>query len=237
MLTLRLHSQWMAVRPTRIYATGGASVNNAILQVMADVLGCPVRRIEVAKSAVLGAALRAAHGCCGTRIKPAPWPDVVRGFTDPIPDSEVKPDPAACGFTTPSSRNTRGLRKRRWRSYSGSASRVTRTAPTPVPSGGGESATTTPLLGGDRGGCRLSKSCGCLLERALGRSASRPAHEIDTQQHICRMPLILVRHAPGHAQRFQVRDHVQPDGSALPAVSLSANCRKHSAAWVICPFS
>ena len=52
----------MKVAPKRIYATGGASTNTAILQVMADVMNCPVLRIEVAKSAALGAALRAAHG-------------------------------------------------------------------------------------------------------------------------------------------------------------------------------
>ncbi|HET7626154.1 MAG TPA: FGGY-family carbohydrate kinase, partial [Verrucomicrobiae bacterium] len=62
MMTMRLHSQWMKVRPECIYATGGASNNLPLLQVMADVMNCPVRRIEISKSAALGAALRAAHG-------------------------------------------------------------------------------------------------------------------------------------------------------------------------------
>ena len=62
MLSMRLHSQWMKVAPDCIYATGGASNDPALLQVMADVMNCRVLRIEVSKSAALGAALLAAHG-------------------------------------------------------------------------------------------------------------------------------------------------------------------------------
>ena len=62
MISMRIHSEWMGVRPTRIYATGGASANREILQIMADVQGCPVCRSDVSNSAALGAALRAAHG-------------------------------------------------------------------------------------------------------------------------------------------------------------------------------
>ena len=95
MLAMRLHARWMKVEPQSIYATGGASTNTAILQVMADVQGCAVRRIEVAKSAALGAALRAAHGWLVERGESSDWNEVVAGFTDPIPGSEVKPHPAA----------------------------------------------------------------------------------------------------------------------------------------------
>jgi xylulokinase len=91
MMSMRIHSAWMKVQPKRIYATGGASANTVILQIMADVLNCPVFRIEVSKSAALGAALRAAHGwLVHNGSKPA-WTEVVAGFTDPIPNSEVKP--------------------------------------------------------------------------------------------------------------------------------------------------
>jgi len=62
MMSMRLHSQWMKVAPDCIYATGGASNDLALLRVMADVMNCHVLRIEVSKSAALGAALRAAHG-------------------------------------------------------------------------------------------------------------------------------------------------------------------------------
>jgi xylulokinase len=49
MLSMRLHSQWMNVAPEKIFATGGASNDAALLQVMADVLNCRVLRIEVSK--------------------------------------------------------------------------------------------------------------------------------------------------------------------------------------------
>ncbi len=91
MMSMRLHSQWMGVKPSRIYATGGASNNPAILQVMADVMNCHVLRIEVAKSAALGAALRAAHGRLEHEGRAPSWDKIVRGFTDPVPGSEVTP--------------------------------------------------------------------------------------------------------------------------------------------------
>ena len=73
MLSMRLHSQWMNVVPEKIFATGGASDNAALLQVMADVMNCRVLRIEVSKSAALGAALQAAHGWLTTADKNPKW--------------------------------------------------------------------------------------------------------------------------------------------------------------------
>jgi len=95
MMSMRIHSAWMKIKPTRIYATGGASANTAILQIMADVMDCPVSRIEVSKSAALGAALRAAHGWLADNGHKPPWSEVVAGFADPIPNSEIKPDASA----------------------------------------------------------------------------------------------------------------------------------------------
>jgi xylulokinase len=92
MMSMRLHSAWMGVKPQKIYATGGASSNTAILQVMADVMNCPVTRIEVAKSAALGAALRAAQGYLAHIGKAPAWEKVVRGFSDPLPGSEILPN-------------------------------------------------------------------------------------------------------------------------------------------------
>jgi len=95
MMSMRLHSQWMKVTPKKILATGGGSVNRPVLQIMADVMNCPVERIEVAKSAALGAALRAAHGWLLQAGKKPEWQDVVAGFTDPVPNSEVRPNAKA----------------------------------------------------------------------------------------------------------------------------------------------
>ena len=97
MMAIRLHSEWMQVTPRKILATGGGSVNPPVLQIMADVMNCPVARIEIAKSATLGAALRAAHGYLKHAGQPAKWPAIVAGFTDPVPGSEIKPNKKAVG--------------------------------------------------------------------------------------------------------------------------------------------
>jgi xylulokinase len=95
MMSMRIHSEWMNAQPRQIYVTGGASADTAILQIIADVFNRPVFRIEVAKSAALGAALRAAHGWLLHSRKEAKWQEIVAGFTSPISDSEIRPRPNA----------------------------------------------------------------------------------------------------------------------------------------------
>jgi xylulokinase len=95
MMSMRLHSQWMKVAPDCIYATGGASNDLALLQVMADVMNCPVRRIEISKSAALGAALQAAHGWLVAAGEKPKWEDLTSGFTAPVPGSDIKPNKTA----------------------------------------------------------------------------------------------------------------------------------------------
>jgi xylulokinase len=95
MLSMRLHSQWMNVAPDKVFATGGAANDTALLQVMADVMNCRVQRIEVSKSAALGAALQAAHGWLTVAGKNPKWEKLVAGFTAPIPGSEIRPNPKA----------------------------------------------------------------------------------------------------------------------------------------------
>lgn len=87
-MALARHSEWMGTTPQRIYATGGAAENPAILQVIADVFGATVYRFDSTDSAALGAALRAyqAH----THL---PWPDIIDGFVAPQ-SSGVSPVPA-----------------------------------------------------------------------------------------------------------------------------------------------
>ena len=92
MLSMRLHSQWMNVSPKKIYATGGAANDRALLQVLADVMNCRVLRIEVSKSAALGAALQAAHGWLVESDAQPKWEKLVAGFCNPIPNSEIRPD-------------------------------------------------------------------------------------------------------------------------------------------------
>ena len=92
MLSMRLHSQWMQVAPERIFATGGAANNPVLLQVLADVMNCRVSRIEVSKSAALGAALQAAHGWLTARQTEVKWEKLVAGFTAPVPGSDILPN-------------------------------------------------------------------------------------------------------------------------------------------------
>jgi len=59
-LNMRLHSEWMGVKAERIRLTGGASKNDGIAQLVADIFQAPVERLDVSNSAALGAALVAA---------------------------------------------------------------------------------------------------------------------------------------------------------------------------------
>jgi xylulokinase len=94
MAALALHSRWMGVAIDRIHATGGASANRAILQVMADVFGADVYQFEVGNSACLGAAIRARHAHALAEGRRLSWDDIVRGVAEPLAASRVPPDPA-----------------------------------------------------------------------------------------------------------------------------------------------
>jgi xylulokinase len=81
------------VKIDRVIATGGAAVNRAILQVMANVFDADVYRLDIENSAALGAALRAYHADRLAANEPVSWKTVVSGFTDPNPGHRVSPNP------------------------------------------------------------------------------------------------------------------------------------------------
>ena len=89
MMAMRHHSTWMGVQPESIRATGGASANHEILQVMADVFGVPVDIVDNTGSAALGAALRAFQA-----DRDLPWSEVLGGFTGPASGSRIIPNAA-----------------------------------------------------------------------------------------------------------------------------------------------
>jgi xylulokinase len=91
MASMALHSRWMGVKANTIYATGGASQNREILQVMADVHDAEVYQFQVSKSAALGAALRAAHADLTARGEEPTWAEVVSDFAEPVLASRVAP--------------------------------------------------------------------------------------------------------------------------------------------------
>lgn len=84
---------------TRILATGGASVNKSILQVMADVFNAPVYIQKTSEAALFGGAFRAAfaiHHSKDTAMHPDKYsaymqellPHHMQRVCDPSPDSE-----------------------------------------------------------------------------------------------------------------------------------------------------
>jgi xylulokinase len=76
MMAIARHTRWMIERPALVSATGGASVNRSILQILADVFGAPVVRPRASNTSALGAALRAwaaDEAATGTRV---PWTEI-----------------------------------------------------------------------------------------------------------------------------------------------------------------
>jgi len=92
MLAMKIHSRWMGAPVDTIHATGGASANRAILQVMADVFAAAVLPLEVGNSACLGAALRAYHADEVSEGRAIGWDEVTAGFVEPAEDRRVTPD-------------------------------------------------------------------------------------------------------------------------------------------------
>ncbi|XP_054478907.1 xylulose kinase [Anoplopoma fimbria] len=93
-LSRRLHAERLgyAIIPgTRVLATGGASSNQDILQVLSDVFNAPVYTIDVSNSACLGSAYRALHGLVSDSI--SSFFDVVKKA--PEPQLVVTPHPEA----------------------------------------------------------------------------------------------------------------------------------------------
>lgn len=86
-LSMRRHSAWQGQAFTRIRVTGGASQSDGMRQLVADIFQAPVETIQVANSAALGAAMRAANAVDGI-----PLPDLAARFCRPT--GVVKPDPA-----------------------------------------------------------------------------------------------------------------------------------------------
>jgi xylulokinase len=96
MMAIANHSAWMGVGVDVIHATGGAAVNRAVLQVLADVMNAEVREFAVSNSAALGAALRAFHADRLAATGSASWPEVVAGFAEPA-GVAARPVPANVG--------------------------------------------------------------------------------------------------------------------------------------------
>lgn len=103
-LNMRVHSQWMGVRAQRIRLTGGASKNNGIAQLVANIFQCPVERLDVFNSAALGAALIAATATGGGDLAA-----LQRTFCQASPDSALGPDTSLSGTYDQAMKEFKGL--------------------------------------------------------------------------------------------------------------------------------
>lgn len=91
MMAMSHHATAAGLQPTSIRATGGAAQNIAILQVMANVFGCPVDVMHTTlNSSALGAALRAI-----VAIENKTWMETVQPFTAVQQAAQIIPDAEA----------------------------------------------------------------------------------------------------------------------------------------------
>lgn len=85
-LNMKIHARWMKVETEEILLTGGASNNDGIAQIVANVFGKKVRRLEVSDSAAIGAAMRAAVAC-GENVV-----ELEGKFSAPAGDRDILPE-------------------------------------------------------------------------------------------------------------------------------------------------
>lgn len=89
-LGMQRYSEFIGKRPTSILATGGASKDRGIQQVLADVFQAEVRTLKVRNSSALGGALRAANA-----VGKLSFVALSERFAAPDSESRVAPNPSA----------------------------------------------------------------------------------------------------------------------------------------------
>jgi xylulokinase len=90
-LNMLYHSQWMGETINHVILTGGASQNDAIAQIIADIFNSKVDRLEVSNSAALGAAMR---GC--QAYSKTPWERINSQFILPADGKSLTPNNYDC---------------------------------------------------------------------------------------------------------------------------------------------
>jgi len=85
-MNMKLRTGWMGLKPEVIYVTGGASKNDGVVQVLANVFGVKVQRLEVSGSVGLGAAMRAACSTLGQDLA-----ELEDRFSQPDLTSTIEP--------------------------------------------------------------------------------------------------------------------------------------------------
>jgi xylulokinase len=85
-LNMKLRTAWMGLSTEAVYLTGGASANDGIAQVVADIFQAEVQRLAVSGSVALGGAIRAASHATGASIV-----SLQAVFCQPVAGSEIRP--------------------------------------------------------------------------------------------------------------------------------------------------
>lgn len=85
-LNMKLRTAWMGLSTQTVYLTGGASANDGIAQVVADIFQAEVQRLAVSGSVALGGAIRAASFQTGFSIE-----SLQSVFCQPLEGSEIRP--------------------------------------------------------------------------------------------------------------------------------------------------
>ena len=88
-LNMKLQSAWMNLETQVVYITGGASINSAIAQVIANVFGATVQRLAVFSACALGGALRGASIAYGESLH-----KLQTLFCEPDTSSTIQPQDA-----------------------------------------------------------------------------------------------------------------------------------------------
>lgn len=91
-LSMRLHSEWIGDKPKEIYITGGASANEEILQIAANVFNTQIRKFEFTDSAVLGAALRSTKSYYDSIKIVKTWRHIINNFINLQERIIIKPE-------------------------------------------------------------------------------------------------------------------------------------------------
>lgn len=91
-MSFAIHAEYMGP-PSMLRVTGGASRNEEILRIHANVFDCPVASLATPNAAALGAALRAAYSHRRATEDEADWRQVVDPFTQLT--GRIEPAPAA----------------------------------------------------------------------------------------------------------------------------------------------
>lgn len=86
-LNMKLRTAWMGLSTDVIYLTGGASANDGIAQVVADIFQAEVQRLAVSGSVALGGAIRAAAATGKGSIE-----GLQAVFCQPVAGSSIRPE-------------------------------------------------------------------------------------------------------------------------------------------------